>query len=170
MRISEERLSKVLTRGDHGRGLIERNPVAALIVEAMAAAHLKHGDEVKAAGALFCDLVGANEDDATRLSLPVAIQVLNRDEAVPVGRMRAHLAELAGRDLLLGMSVHALFGGSGIGKRRRHHRDRDAVVRTIYLLVRMFEAQEEADELERAVGLGEPSEEPSPSPSPPGPD
>ena len=150
MRVTEERLSAALSRNDHEHRLLESNPVAALIVESMAASHPSCSQEIRQAGNFFLDVIGANERDATRLTLPVAMQVLARDEPTPLAEMRSSLAEIGERDLLLGLSIQALLPRSGLRKRRRSQREREAVVRTLYLLVGMFETQEEIDALEQA--------------------
>ncbi len=150
MRVTEERLGAALSRNDHEHRLLESNPVAALIIESMAASHPSCSQEVRQAGNFFLDIIGANERDGTRLTLPVAMQVLARDDAIPLAQMRSSLAEITERDLLLGLSIQALLPRSGLRKRRRNQREREAVVRTLYLLVGMFETQEEIDALEQA--------------------
>jgi hypothetical protein len=143
MRVSEERLGAVLTRGDLAVGLAEANPVAGLIVESLAASDPEHSEGVRHAGRFFLDLVRANEPDATKLTLPVAMQTLSREELVSRHEMKEYLARIAAEDLLLGMSLDALLAGD------RPVRERRAVIRVLYLLIRMFEAQEEADRLDR---------------------
>lgn len=149
MPISEERLSVVLTRPQrrHPRQY-ERNPVAGLIVESMAVSYREHEHAVREAGAFLLDLFRANDPDTPCLTLPVAMQVLQRDEARPVAQVCTHLAEAARRDVLLGIAVNALVSRSVDGDGAADGR-RDAVLRTLYLLVRMFQAQEEADALDR---------------------
>jgi len=143
MRVSEERLGAVLTRGDLAVGLAEANPVAGLIVESLAASDPEHSEGVRHAGRFFLDLVRANEPDATKLTLPVAMQTLSREELVSRHEMKEYLARIAAEDLLLGMSLDALLAGD------RPVRERRAVIHVLYLLIRMFEAQEEADRLDR---------------------
>lgn len=148
MQVTEERLSLVLARRDHTRGL-DRNPVALLVLESMAASRAGHSGPIRKAGLFLLDLIGANEPDATVLTLPVAMQILRSEESIPAEAMRARLLEAGGRDLLLGLSLQALLGEPAL--RRKQHERRDPVVRTLYLLIRMFEAQEETDALERAL-------------------
>ena len=151
MRVSEERLTTVLARADHSQGLSETNPVASLIVESIAASHPDHSDAIRDTGRFFLDLVEANEEHATRLTLPVAMHVLARDERLSARAMGEYLAEVAAGDLLLGISIHALLPPTEYRTRsRRAQRERAAVTRILYLLVRMFEAQEESDSLDRA--------------------
>lgn len=143
MRVSEERLSAVLTRADLAAGLTEANPVAALIVESLAASDAEHSEAIRHAGRFFLDLVRANEEDATTLTLPIAMQTLTGTQSVSQQEMRAYLGAIAARDLLLGMSLGALLPC------RHASRETAGVVHILYLLVRMFEAQEEADRLDR---------------------
>lgn len=152
MPISEERLTAVLTRPRrlHPRQY-ERNPVAGLIVESMAVSHRHHEQAVRDAGAFLLDLFRANDPDTPCLTLPVAMQVLQRDEARPVEELCSYLAETAKRDVLLGIAVNALVGRSVDDGGSSTDDRREAVLRTLYLLLRMFEAQEEADELDRRL-------------------
>lgn len=153
MHVTEERLSEVLSRRDHAEGLLKTNPVAALILESMATAHPRHADSVRHAGGFLLDLLQGSDGDPTHLSLPVAMQVLSRDEFVPLEEMQAYLGEMASRDLLLGLSAQALLAHPSRRRRRRRRQERkgerEAVTRTLYLLVRMFETQEEVDRLDQ---------------------
>lgn len=153
MPVSEERFTDVLTtRRPRGDGLSERNPVAALLIEGMAVSHRGHEQAIREAGTFVLDLLGASEPDGCRLTLPVAMQVLSRDEARPAEEMHHYLLQTAQRDLLLGIAVHALVGQSpGRWKRRHAQRRREVVIRTLYLLLRMVETQEHADDLDRQV-------------------
>lgn len=149
MRVSEERLTAVLTRVDLARGLTEKNPVAGLIVESIAASDPDHSDAIRHAGRFFLDLVRANEADGTTLTLPIAMQVLSREGTVSPPEMRTYLAGMSAEDLLLGIAINALLPNRTGISRKRLNRERDAVVRILYLLIEMFEAQEEADRLDR---------------------
>ncbi|HVM00972.1 MAG TPA: hypothetical protein VM324_16905 [Egibacteraceae bacterium] len=149
--VSEERLRVVVTRERRTPPrLYERNPVAGLIVESMAKASDRHEHAVRDAGAFLLDLLRANEPEAPCLSLPVAMRVLARDEARPMDDVCCYLSRTARQDVLLGIAVHALVGGCvGPRRRRQEHTDarREAVIRTLYLLLRMFEAQQQVDDL-----------------------
>lgn len=148
MRVSEERLTTVLTRSDTSSHTLETNPVGGLIVESIAAACPDHATAVRRVGEVFLDLVRTNDEDAIRLSLPVVTQVLSQEEMLPVTDMRVYLAEVAARDyLFLGLCIHALLPQSEVTS-QGSAAERDAVVRVLYLLVRMFETQEEADALD----------------------
>lgn len=153
MRVTERRLSEALTADEPGSRLSETNPVAALIIESAAATYPEHAEQVREAGRFLCDLLGSPEaGGAPKLTAPVAINTYNREEHTRAEQMRAHLARATHRDLLLGLATHALLS------RSLDHRLNDpetnegeAVLRTLYLLVRMFETQEETDALERAL-------------------
>lgn len=149
MPVNEQQLSAVVTRPRaNSVRLYERDPVAGLIVESLAASAPEHERSIRDAGTFLLDLLRVNEPDGTRLTLPVAIRVLTRDEGRPMGDVCTHLAQVARRDLLLGIAVQALAGGAARhGSERRHHRE--AVTRALYLLIRMFEVQEEVDALHR---------------------
>lgn len=153
MTVSEERFTDVITaRHPRGDGLYERNPVAVLLVEGMAVSHRGHEQVIREAGTLVLDLLGGSEPGGCCLTLPVAMQVLSRDEARPAEEMHQYLLQTAQRDLLLGIAVHALVGQSaGRWKRRHTQRRREVVIRTLYLLLRMIETQQHADDLDRQV-------------------
>lgn len=159
MGVSEKRFNDVLTtRGRaRGQGLYERNPVAMLILESMAVSHRRHDHErtIRDAGLFLLDLLRVNEPGASQLTLPVAMRVLADDEAKPAEEMHHYLLQTAQRDLLLGIALHALVGGStslsSRWQRRRTQREREVVIRTLYLLLRMVETQEQVDDLERQV-------------------
>lgn len=155
MPVTEERLTAAVTRVErlHPRQY-ERNPVAGLIVESMAVSHREHEQGVRDAGAFLLDLLCADDPDTPCLTLPVAMQVLARDEAKPSDEMRCHLADMVRRDVLLGIAVHALVGRSAdrwADADGEVEAGRQAVLRTLFLLLRMFEAQEEADALDRQL-------------------
>jgi hypothetical protein len=155
MRITEERLTEVLAGGARDAELDERNPVAALVVESTAAAHAAHpeqADEVREAGRTLCELLWPPHEAGPALTLPVAMHTFAREEHTPPAVMRGHLAQTAERDLLLGLSASALLRQpSDHRQKEREAGDSEPVLRTVYLLVRMCETQEETDALERAV-------------------
>lgn len=156
-RVSEERFTEVLGRADHDRGLMETNPVAALLVESMAATHPDHADGVRDAGTFVLDLLRANEPATPKITLSVAMHVLSREEFTPLDDMRGYLASLAERDLLLGISAQALLAQPSRLRRRRERAEHEAVVRTLYLLLRMVETQDDTDALARIFELEEAS-------------
>lgn len=153
MHVTEERLSQVLTAGPPGLHLSDRNPVAALIVESMAATHPEHGDRVRQAGRFLCDLLWPpGPTSGPALTLPVAMHTFVREEHTTPAEMRAHLARTMRRDTLLGLSAHALLTPpQGLRRSGRSARETEAVLRTLYVLMRMYETQEETDALERAL-------------------
>lgn len=153
MHVTEERLGKVLTAGPPGMHLSDTNPVAALIVESMAATHPEHADRVRDAGRFLCELLWPSDSElGPMLTLPVAMHTFVREEYTTPAEMRAHLAQTTHRDLLLGLSAHALLTPPRALRRYgRSARETEAVLRTLYVLVRMHETQEETDTLERAL-------------------
>lgn len=152
MLVSDERLTAVLTRGKRRPPrAYDHNPVAGLLVESMAVSHDGHGDAVRDAGTFILDLLRANDPGTPQLTLPVAMQILARDEVRPIDEVCCYLARTARKDVLLGIAVHALVGGSRDRLRTPDKRRREAVLRTLFLLLRMFEAQEEADALDRQL-------------------
>lgn len=152
MRISEERLSEVLVGGGPRSDFFHGNPVAALVVESAAAGHPGQAEEVREAGRMLCELLWPPDGGGLTLTLPVAMHTFLREEDTPPETMRAHLAQTAERDLLLSLAATALLRQPATGRRRgQRDGDRHAVLRTVYLLVRMCETQEETDALERAV-------------------
>lgn len=153
MHVTDERLSELLARGGPDRRQSETNPVAALIVESMAATHPEHAGRVREAGHFLCDLLWSPDGGtAPALTLSVAMHTFLREEHTTPPEMRAHLARATDRDLLLGLCTHALLSRSRVRRRsRRTARETEAVLRTLYLVVRMHETQEETDALERAL-------------------
>lgn len=151
MRVSEERLTTVLTQSAPPFDLARYDPVAALVLESMAAARTLHSDEIRHAGSFLLAVLGAAEPDATRLSIPIAMQVLAREEGVSPARARAFLGEAGDGDPLLRLSIDALTWRSITSGRRRRPDEVEAVAQVIYLLLRMFGSQEEADALDEAL-------------------
>lgn len=152
MLVSEERLTTVLTRTRRRPPrAYDRNPVAGMLVESMAVSHNGHADAVRDAGTFLLDLLRANDPGTAQLTLPVAMDVLARDEVTPIDEIRYYLAKTARRDVFLGIAVPALVNRSGGRLRTFEEGRREAVLRTLYLLLRMFEAQEEADALDRQL-------------------
>lgn len=152
MLVSHERLTAVLTRAERRPPrAYDHNPVAGLLVESMAVGHDGHAEAVRDAGTFILDLLRANDPGTAQLTLPVAMQVLSRDEAKPVDEMCCYLARTARKDVILGIAVHALVGDSRDRHQTHIKHKREAVLRTIFLLLRMFEAQEEADALDRQL-------------------
>lgn len=154
MRVTEERLSEMLARTEHVKTLSRANPVAVLIVEALAASEPEHRQTIREVGACLLGLLGSSGDTGPALSYPVALQVLMTHDRTEPGDMRAHLARLVGDDLLLGVSAQALLSRPVLRRRRTPRRSRaeqDAALKVVYLLVRMFQAQEEVDELNQTL-------------------
>lgn len=148
VRIGDTRLSKLLCDGPSR----QRNPVAALVVESAAASHPEHADAVRDAGNFLCELLWPAGEEGPGLTLPVVAHTFVREQHTPAETMRAHLARVAQQDLLLSLSATALLRRPA-DRRHPGHTTAEAepVLRTVYLLVRMAEAQEEVDALERAV-------------------
>lgn len=162
MRVTEGRLAAALTRQRPAqRADAPTDPAAALLVEAMAEAYPQHSQEVREAGQFLCALVDSAEDHSDRLTPSVAMHTFVRDEATPPERMWAHLAATAQRDVLLGLSAQALLRGVRQPSQRTPA-EHQAVLHTLFLLVRAFEVQEETDALERALHAddGEPTTPP----------
>lgn len=151
IRISEERLDRVLARREHHRGLNDHNPVAGLVLEGMAEVRPEYAEEIRYAGAFLLDLLGANDGGAPRLSLPIAMQVLSAEETKPPERMGAELTQIAGEDVLLRLAIDALTRYSDVKERVRDPDESRAVVLILYLLLRMVDAQAEADALDDAL-------------------
>lgn len=153
MDVTEERLGEVLVRGEAGTHLSRTSPVAALIVESMAATHPEHTERIREAGHFLCDLLWPPDSDGEpALTLSVAMHTFLREEHTSPAQMRGHLAKTTHRDLLLGLSAHALLSRPRAPRRYgRGARETEAVLRTLYLLLRMHETQEETDALERAL-------------------
>jgi len=153
MRVTEERLTMLLTHAGAADESHDENPVGALVVDSIAAADPSHSKAIKATGDFFLSLVRANDENAIQLTSPVATQVLASDEGLSPTMMRYHLAEVAARDVLLSLSIHALLPPIYINRGSHLQSEQDAVVRVLYLLVRMLQAQEEADDLNRALDI-----------------
>lgn len=158
MHVTDERLTAVLTRsGDRNAQLRKASPVAALVLETMAAAHPGDADSIRDAGLWLLDLLGGTDEGGLPLRPAVAMQVLTREELTSSEEMRSYLDKVASRDLLLGISTSALLSKPSFGRRRRRARrsedTQQAALRTVYLLVRMIEAQEEVDALHEAFDI-----------------
>lgn len=155
MPVSEERLTAVATH-DARRSpprVSARNPVAGLMVASLARTHREHERPIRDASAFLLDLLSANEPEGPRLTLSVGMRVLTRDEATPIEAVHRYLARATYSDVLLGIAVHGLVSRSlGVAGPPAAGR-REAVTRTLFLLLRMFEAQEEVDELHRHFAL-----------------
>lgn len=153
MRVTEHRLTQALVCEEPGRHLSETNPVAAMIVESSAATHPEHAERIRTAGRFLCDLLRPGDGDAAALTLPVAMHTFVQEEHATPAQMRRHLAQTTDRDLLLGLAAHALLAQSRQRDRREAAEEDEAVLRTVYLLVRMHEVQEEIDTLEHALNV-----------------
>lgn len=157
MRVTEDRLTEVLVRQEPGRHLAETNPVAEMLVESTAATYPLHAERIRHAGRFFCELLCPGDGGAATLTLPVVSHTFVREEHTTEAQMRAHLARITHRDLLLGLAAHAVLRPSRPGRGRdrlgRDPGECEAVLRTVYLLVRMHEIQEETDALERALNV-----------------
>jgi hypothetical protein len=152
MPITDDRLSELLVRREPGSDLADRNPVAALVVESAAATHPERAEEIREAGRFLCELLWPPDDEAPTLTLPVAMHTFVREEHTPPEEMRRHLVRTTDSDLLLGLSASALLRQPRVHRRGRRMPHGDAaVLRTLYLLVRMHETQAEITALERAL-------------------
>lgn len=155
MLVSEERLTAVAAHGARRNRpqVSARNPVASLVVESLARTHREHERAIREASACLLDLLSENEPESPRLTLSVAMRVLTRDEATPIEAVHRYLARATHRDVLLGIAVHGLISRSlGVADCQAAGR-REAVTRTLFLLLRMVEAQEEVDDLHRHFAL-----------------
>lgn len=155
MLVSEERLTAVAMH-DARRSAPQvsaRNPVASLMVSSLARTHRAHERPIREASAFLLELLSANEPEGPRLTLSVGMRVLTRDEATPIEVVHRYLARATYRDVLLGIAVHGLISRSvGVIDSPVAGR-REAVTRTLFLLLRMFEAQEEVDDLHRHFAI-----------------
>lgn len=152
-RVTEHRLTEALVRERPGRRLADTNPIAAMIVESSAATHPEQAERIRTAGRFLCDLLRPGDGDATALTLPVAMHTFVREEHTTPAQMRRHLAQTTARDLLLGVAAHALLAQPRPRDRREAGEESEPVLRTVYLLVRMHEVQEEIDTLEHALDV-----------------
>lgn len=155
MKITEERLSEVLGRAEPGAHLADAHPAAALIVESAAAADPQYADGVREAGRFLCDLLWPPDGSGgPTLTLPVAMHTYAREEHTAPADMWAHLGQTSRSDPLLGLATQALLRQPSGSRRRRQppgDLEREAVLRAVYLLVRMYENQESTEALERAL-------------------
>lgn len=151
MRITEDRLTEVLVGDEPRHRPADANPVAAMIVESTAATYPQHAARIRRAGRFLCELLRPADSDTPTLTLPVAMHTFVREEHTSTQQMRAYLARTTHRDPLLGLSAHALLAQPRRRACERRTGENEAVLRTVYLLVRMHEIQEETDALERAL-------------------
>lgn len=149
MRVTAAHLAETLARPEAARALAHDDPVAALLVESIATTEPDHAEQVREAGWSLCALVCSTEGTRVRLNPSVAMHTLVREQPTSPDRMWAHLAATAERDVLLGLSAQALLRG-GRARAPRSPAEHRAVLRTLFLLVRTFEVQEETDALEQA--------------------
>ena len=155
MPVSEERLTVVATHDARRNApqVSARNPVARLMVASLARTHREHERSIRDASAFLLDLLSANEPEGPRLTLSVGMRVLTREETTPIEDVHRYLARATYRDVLLGIAVHGLISrslgviGSPVAGRR------EAVTRALFLLLRMFEAQAEVDDLHRHFAI-----------------
>lgn len=151
MRVTEEQLAEALVRqGPANQPAEPVDPVAALLVEAMATTYPQHREAVREAAHFLCALVGSGEGQGPRLDPSVAMHAFVRHEHTPPEHMWSHLAATAERDVLLGLSAQAVLRGVHQQDRRSPAEHR-AILHTLFLLLRAFEAQEETDALEHAL-------------------
>lgn len=151
MRISDRRLGEVLVRTDHVRQLRSVNPVAHAVVEELAREHGPFDQEVRETAWLFLDELGVNEPGAPRLSMRTVLTIMADAEREQPDQPELELRRLASHDPLLGISVDALTGYSTQEGRRRSPDERGAVASVLLALLRMFRAQEQAEELGRSL-------------------
>lgn len=156
MRVTEAHLAEMLAGSEPARDLASDDPVAALLVESLATTESEHAEQVREAGRSLCALVRSTEGARVQLNVSLALHTLVREQLTPPERMWSHLAATAERDVLLGLSAQALLRG-GQARARRSPAEHQAVLRTLFLLVRAFEAQEEADTLEQAWHAEQPT-------------
>lgn len=151
MRVTEEQLAEVLAQNEPARNSGgPADPVAALLVEAMATIYPAHCEEVREVGHFLCALIGSAEGHGAGLDASVAMHAFVRDEHVPPDRMWSHLAATAERNVLLGLSAQAVLRGV---RRQgpRSETEHRAILHTLFLLIRAFEAHEETAALEQAL-------------------
>lgn len=152
MSITESRLSELLAGREPVSDPADRNPVAALVVESAASTHPERAEEIREAGRFLCELLWPPDAETPALTLTVAMHTFVRDEHTPPDEMRRHLVRTTDSDPLLGLSASALLRQPRVHRLgRRMPRGDAAVLRTLYLLVRMHETQQETDALERAL-------------------
>lgn len=156
MRVTEAHLAEMLAGTEPARDLARDDPVAALLVESLATTEPEHAEHVREAGRSLCALVRSTEGARVQLNPSLAMHTLVREQLTSPDRMWSHLAATAERDVLLGLSAQALLRG-GQARTRRSPAEHQAVLRTLFLLVRAFEAQEETDALEQAWQAEQPT-------------
>lgn len=156
MRVTDAHLAEMLARPEAARDLAHDDPVAALLVESSVTTEPEHAEQVREVGWSLCALIRSAEGARVRLSPSVAMHTVVRDQPTAPTHMWSHLAATAERDVLLGLSAQALLRG-GRARARRSPAEHQAVLRTLFLLVRTFEAQEETDALEQAWHAEQPT-------------
>jgi hypothetical protein len=158
MHLSETRLGDVLNHEDRAAQVADGSPVAALVVESLAAIHPEHAEAVRDAAWFLCALLDSHDQNGTAaLRAPIATHTFSAERHTSAETMQRHLAQLPERDLLLGVAAQALLRRPvDEPTRQRSQAEHDAVRHALYLLLRMFETQEDSEALERAVHEGAP--------------
>lgn len=167
MRGCEDRLAASLTRKRLESGLVKRDRVALALIDNLTDAHPRYASHIRDAGMVFLDVSSSEAGSRrTRLTMEVAIEVSSRESQATPEEIYAYLAGVAERDLVLGICVQALlllgvttdaaFSPSGTRRKKRPAAEREAVARTLFELVKAFEAQEVVDDLERAFARPQP--------------
>lgn len=143
MRVSEQRLTAVLTSVEPH--VIDNDPAAGVIVEHLVASDPACAAVIRDTATFLLDLLRP-DPDAAPLALFAATDVLAREASCTVDDMRDHLATMSRTDLLLAMSVQSLLATTP-----GYDTEVAAILRTAYNLIKICEAQEEVDTLERAL-------------------
>lgn len=144
MEVSEERLDKVASGTLSLGELPSLHPLVHEALEEVGAPV----EAYRAAATLALVLDRGGDDDGLRLS--VAAGVLHHVASLSAAAIRERLSDAACRNVLLGIVCEAL-AGWGSGGVPREDADRRAVERCLYLVLRMFETQDEVDVLEQRL-------------------
>lgn len=149
IRIGEDQLISCLS--GPGPTLLEPDPasVGAFAVESIAALHPQHAAAVRRAGIGLLEAFGGRLPEF-RLTLPIALQALERDRGASPENVEAELARRCRTDGLLALAIDALLPPHS--QTPDWIAERGAVMLTAYLLLRMVADQEEADRLEEDFG------------------
>ncbi len=148
--VSDERLGRAVRAPRPLAGFHAHSPVAAVVVEELAAAAGPSAPALRAAGAIFLDAIGAGEARGTTLGLRTAIAVLAATERL-ADDVTAELQRLTDGDPLLRMTVAALVRHRPDGAGLRPDAEARAVAELLCKLISMFRAESEGAALAAVV-------------------
>lgn len=148
--VSDERLGRAMREPRPLAGFQVHDPVAAVVVEELAAAAGPCAAALRAVGATFLDVIGAGEPRGPTLGLRTAIAVLAATERTS-GDVAAELQRLTDGDPLLRMTVAALVRHRPGGEGLRPAGEARAVAELLCKLISMFRAESEGAALAAVV-------------------